>query len=88
MISDLAHGLFAKAITQSEPVAFPLKSFQSAETIVGAHKNLIDMASAPATIIDGIIVPDSPRKAIEAGREAQVPWMIGTVESEAAHFPE
>ena len=58
------------------------------ETIVGAYKNPIDMASAPATIIDGVIVPDSPRKAIEAGREAQVPWMIGAVESEAAHFPE
>lgn len=47
----------------------------------------VDSSANPGPIVDGVLAPENVDTAFAAGREAKVPWMLGSNTYEASLFP-
>jgi para-nitrobenzyl esterase len=54
----------------------------------GPQLTNIEGDANPGPIVDGVVVPEDVAKAFAEGKEAKIPWLVGTNNFEASLFPQ
>ena len=74
---------FAKSAGAADLAA--LRKLGVAE-VLGAPIGAVDSADNPGPIVDGVLIPENVDRAFLEGKEAHVPWMVGSNDYEASLF--